>query len=174
MIIYEFLVNELDEIRRAYLIVGPYQLRNIEYLYKGLNNHHRSFQSSWFESHSNWLKYLPSSDAIYCLPYYLAIFFICVHWIRQFFMFVNVQKYDDIWKLIILYLINLWIIFSIFLLQLAPSKYLFFTTPLIIIIIIIIIILLEPIPSMTPQVFIFDYAPYKLCSLWLKEFDNAF
>ncbi|KAL0016445.1 hypothetical protein SO802_003514 [Lithocarpus litseifolius] len=30
-----------------------------------------SFQSSWFESHSNWLEYSPSTDSIYCLPCYL-------------------------------------------------------------------------------------------------------
>ena len=36
-------------------------------------------------------------------------------------MFINVQEYDDIWKLIILYSIDLWIIFSISLLQLSPQ-----------------------------------------------------
>ncbi|XP_075654685.1 uncharacterized protein LOC142624827 [Castanea sativa] len=69
--IYEFPVNEQDEIQRAYLIVGLYQPKNIEYPYKGLKNHCHSFQSSWFESHSNWLEYSPSRDAIYCLTCYL-------------------------------------------------------------------------------------------------------
>ena len=32
--IYEFPVNEQDEIRRAYLIAGPYQPRDIKYPYK--------------------------------------------------------------------------------------------------------------------------------------------
>ena len=51
-------------------------------------------------------------------------FFVCLHWTRQFFMFINVQEYDNIWKLIILYLIDLWIIFSISLLQPSlPSNY---------------------------------------------------
>ena len=72
--IYEFPVNEQDEIRRAYLIASPYQPRDIKYPYKGLKNHRRSFQSSWFESHSNWLEYSPSADSIYCLP--LATFFV--------------------------------------------------------------------------------------------------
>ena len=49
--IYKFLINEQDEIRRAYLIAGPYQPRDIKYPYKGPKNHHRSFQSSWFDSH---------------------------------------------------------------------------------------------------------------------------
>ena len=53
------------------LIAGPYQPRNIQYPYKGPKNHHCSFQSLWFESHSNWLEYSPSIDAICCLPSYL-------------------------------------------------------------------------------------------------------
>ena len=56
------------------LIAGSYQPRNIQYPYKGPKNHRRSFQSSWFESHSNWLEYSPSADSIYCLP--LATFFV--------------------------------------------------------------------------------------------------
>ena len=52
--IYEFPVNEQGEIRRAYLKASPYQPRDIKYLHKVPRNHHCSFQSSWFESHSNW------------------------------------------------------------------------------------------------------------------------
>ncbi|KAL4637784.1 hypothetical protein ACB092_03G100900 [Castanea dentata] len=68
---YEFPVNEQDEIRRAYLIAGPYQPKDIKYPYKGPENHRRCFQSSWFKSHSNWLEYSPLTDSIYCLPCYL-------------------------------------------------------------------------------------------------------
>ena len=53
------------------LKASPYQPRNIVYPYKGPKNYRRSFQSSWFESHSNWLEYSPSTDAICCLPFYL-------------------------------------------------------------------------------------------------------
>ena len=59
------------------LIAGPYQPRNIEYPYKGPKNYRCSFQSSWFESpswfesHSNWLEYSPSTNVIGCLPSYL-------------------------------------------------------------------------------------------------------
>ena len=42
----------------------------------------------------------------------------------------HVQVYDDIWKLIILYPIDLRIIFSKFLLQPGPPKYSFLATPL--------------------------------------------
>ena len=37
--IYEFFVNEQDEIRHAYLMADPYQPKNIEYPYKGPKNH---------------------------------------------------------------------------------------------------------------------------------------
>ena len=51
--------------------------------------------------------------------------FVCLHWTKQFFMFINVQVYDDIWKLIILYPIDLRIIFSISLLQSGPPQVIF-------------------------------------------------
>ena len=38
--ICEFLINKQDEIWRAYLKEGPYQPKNIDYLYND-NNHHR-------------------------------------------------------------------------------------------------------------------------------------
>ena len=44
----------------------------------------------------------------------------------------HVQVYDDIWKLIILYPIDLRIIFSIFLLQPGPPKYSFLATPMVV------------------------------------------
>ena len=69
--IYEFPFIKQDEIRHAYLIPSPYQPRDIKYPYKGPKNHRRSFQSSWFESHSNWLEYSPLIDSIYGQPCYL-------------------------------------------------------------------------------------------------------
>ena len=85
--IYEFLVNEQDEIRRAYLIASPYQPGDIEYPYKEPKNHRRSFQSSWFESHSNWLEYSPFSyvyielDSFSCLFIfkYMMIYFFSIN-----------------------------------------------------------------------------------------------
>ena len=68
--ICEFSINKQDEIRRAYLKEGPYQLKNIDYPYND-DTHRRRFQPSWFESHKDWLEYSPLMDAIYCLPCYL-------------------------------------------------------------------------------------------------------
>lgn len=68
---WEFPFNQRDEIRRAYLKVGPYQPRNIEFPFSGEGNNRRRFQASWFDAHSYWLEYSPKNDAIYCLPCYL-------------------------------------------------------------------------------------------------------
>ena len=68
--ICEFPINKQDEIRRAYLIEGPYQPKDIDYPYND-DTHRRRFQPSWFVSHKDWLEYSPSMDAIYCLPCYL-------------------------------------------------------------------------------------------------------
>ncbi|KAJ1441691.1 Zinc finger, TTF-type [Sesbania bispinosa] len=69
--IWEFPLNQRDEVRRAYLKVGPYQSRNITYPFSGEGNNHRRFQASWFDAHSYWFEYSPKNDAIYCLPCYL-------------------------------------------------------------------------------------------------------
>ncbi|XP_050259691.1 uncharacterized protein LOC126704710 [Quercus robur] len=68
--ICEFPINKQDEIRRAYLIIGPYQPKDIVYPYNDDTHCHR-FQPSWFVSHKDWLEYSPSMDALYCLPCYL-------------------------------------------------------------------------------------------------------
>ena len=65
--ICEFPINKQEEIRRAYLIEGLYQPKNIDYPYND-DTHRRRFQPSWFDSHKDWLEYSPSMDAIYCLP----------------------------------------------------------------------------------------------------------
>lgn len=69
--IWEFPLNQRDEIQRAYLKIGPYQPRNIEYPFSRDGNRNRRFQASWFDAHSCWLEYSPKNDAIYCLPCYL-------------------------------------------------------------------------------------------------------
>ncbi|KAG6725692.1 hypothetical protein I3842_02G044800 [Carya illinoinensis] len=61
----------LHEIRRAYLKTGPYQPKLSEYPFSGIGNQHRQFQFSWFQRYSNWLEYLPSKNAIFCLPCYI-------------------------------------------------------------------------------------------------------
>ncbi|KAK4599518.1 hypothetical protein RGQ29_009535 [Quercus rubra] len=68
--ICEFPINKQDEIRRAYLINGPYQPEDIVYPYNN-DTDRRRFQPLWFTSHKDWLEYSPSTDALYCLPCYL-------------------------------------------------------------------------------------------------------
>ncbi|XP_059456615.1 uncharacterized protein LOC132186648 [Corylus avellana] len=71
--IWDYPVNQRDEIRRAYLQHGPYQpiLRKEQYPLSGPEKHPRRFQASWFTQFSTWLEYSRSTDAAYCLPCYL-------------------------------------------------------------------------------------------------------
>ena len=69
--IWDYDVNQRDEIRRAYIMSGPYQPRLPEYPKSGSEKHHRRFQSLWFDSFPSWLEYSPTKDAAFCLPCYL-------------------------------------------------------------------------------------------------------
>ncbi|XP_059448307.1 uncharacterized protein LOC132179584 [Corylus avellana] len=70
---WDYPVNQRDEIRRAYLNYGPHQLilRKEQYPLSGPKKHPRRFQASWFTQFSTWLEYSRSTDAAYCLPCYL-------------------------------------------------------------------------------------------------------
>jgi len=69
--IWEYNVNQRDEIRRAYIKVGPYQFILTEYPKSGDPNHLRSFQPSWFNLFPSWLEYSCKKDATFCLPCFL-------------------------------------------------------------------------------------------------------
>jgi hypothetical protein len=71
-LMWDYPVNQRDEIRRAYLKHGPYQLifQKERHPLSGPKNHPRRFQTSWFIQFS-WLEYSGSKDAAYCLPCYL-------------------------------------------------------------------------------------------------------
>ena len=64
--IWEYHVNQRDEIRRAYIIKGLHQLALNTFKKSGKQN--RSFQASSFGNYSTWLEYSPTMDASYCLP----------------------------------------------------------------------------------------------------------
>ncbi|KAH9747461.1 DUF4371 domain-containing protein [Citrus sinensis] len=66
--IWDYDVNQQDEIRRAYIMSGPYQPRLPEYPKSGSEKHPRRFQSLWFDSFPSWLEYSPTKDAAFCLP----------------------------------------------------------------------------------------------------------
>ncbi|XP_042400838.1 uncharacterized protein LOC121990842 [Zingiber officinale] len=68
--IWEYPIEKRDEVRRAYIKVGPYQYMLSKYP-KSRKKHPRSFQVSWFKLFPSWLEYSPTADAAFCLPYYL-------------------------------------------------------------------------------------------------------
>ncbi|XLU64474.1 hypothetical protein S245_023683, partial [Arachis hypogaea] len=68
--IWNYPINQQDEIRRAYIKFGPYQFIMDEYPLSGLESHPRRFKAHWFKSFS-WLEYSPEVDAAFCLPCYL-------------------------------------------------------------------------------------------------------
>ncbi|XP_075507303.1 uncharacterized protein LOC142544109 [Primulina tabacum] len=63
-------VNHRDEIRRAYIKMGPYQPKLSEYPRSESGKQHRRFQYTWFKKFP-WLEYSPSKDAVFCFPCYL-------------------------------------------------------------------------------------------------------
>ena len=71
--IQEYDANEWDEIRRAYIKLGPYQSKLEEYKKTKFGRHSHKFKHSWFaiKEFSTWLEYSPSKDAAFCLPCFL-------------------------------------------------------------------------------------------------------
>jgi hypothetical protein len=69
--IWEYDVNQRDEIRRVYIKVGPYRRNISTYPKFGHANHLRSFQPSWFLLFLTWLEYSPDKDTTFCLPCFL-------------------------------------------------------------------------------------------------------
>ena len=69
----DYNVNQRDEVRRAYIMAGPFQPILSNYPKSTFGKQMRSFQRSWFQyqSFSKWLEYLIDKDAAYCLPCYL-------------------------------------------------------------------------------------------------------
>ncbi|KAL7154807.1 hypothetical protein ABFS83_03G028000 [Erythranthe nasuta] len=69
--IWQYRVNQQDEIRRSYIKMGPYQYYLANYPYSKKKKYRRRFQYSWFAQFPTWLEYSPTTDAAYCLPCYL-------------------------------------------------------------------------------------------------------
>ena len=68
--IWEYPMSQRDEILRAYLKWGPYQMRLENYPYSK-EKHPRRFQSSWLKMFPSWLEYSSTNDEAYCLACYL-------------------------------------------------------------------------------------------------------
>ncbi|XP_030931295.1 zinc finger MYM-type protein 1-like [Quercus lobata] len=64
--IWEYHVNQRDEIRRAYIKKGSHQPPLETFKKSGKCN--LSFQDFWYKNNSKWLEYSPTTDAAYCLP----------------------------------------------------------------------------------------------------------
>ncbi|CAN0920277.1 Zinc finger MYM-type protein 1 [Linum grandiflorum] len=62
--------NVRDEIRRAYLLKGPYQPRAHRFPYRQYGERRRRFMPSWFDQYK-WLEYSTAEDAAYYLDCYL-------------------------------------------------------------------------------------------------------
>ncbi|KAK2633924.1 hypothetical protein Ddye_028716 [Dipteronia dyeriana] len=69
--IWDYLVNERDEICRAYIKAGPFQPILDHYNKSGRDSHKRNFRSPWFQLFPTWLEYSPTTDAAYCLHCFL-------------------------------------------------------------------------------------------------------
>ncbi|XP_075640504.1 uncharacterized protein LOC142612275 [Castanea sativa] len=71
--IWEYDANERDEIRRAYIKLGPYQPKLDDYKKTKFGSHYHKFKHSWFaiKEFSTWLEYSPSKDDAFCLPCFL-------------------------------------------------------------------------------------------------------
>ncbi|KAM6586353.1 hypothetical protein CsatA_008958 [Cannabis sativa] len=68
--IWEYPPEKRDEVRRAYIKAGPFQIILSSYQ-KSEEAHSRSFQSSWFKLFPSWLEYSPKVHAAFCLPCFL-------------------------------------------------------------------------------------------------------
>ena len=65
--IWDYSVQQRDEIRRAYIKAEPYQPtppNSPDYIDKN----GRRFLSSWYKLFPDWLEYSPTKNAIFCLP----------------------------------------------------------------------------------------------------------
>ncbi|XP_050207299.1 uncharacterized protein LOC126656739 [Mercurialis annua] len=69
--ILEYPVTKHDEIRRAYIMLGPYQPILPKYPLSGPTSRPRHFIASWYSKFPSWLEYSPSKDAAFCLPCYI-------------------------------------------------------------------------------------------------------
>jgi len=64
--IWEYPVNQRDEVRRAYLKLGPMQPKLNKYKSSGPQGHQRHFQYDWFSLFPSWLEYSKSNGRAYC------------------------------------------------------------------------------------------------------------
>ena len=69
--IYDYHVNQCDEIRRAYYNYGVFQPKLSTFQKSRPEKHRHNFQHSWFKLFPTWLEYSPTKDATFCLPCFI-------------------------------------------------------------------------------------------------------
>ncbi|XP_038707267.1 zinc finger MYM-type protein 5-like [Tripterygium wilfordii] len=69
--INEYLVNDRDRVRRAYLQKGPTQPHGHMFPQKMISGMLRRFNEAWFDEYPSWLEYSVEKDSVYCLYCYL-------------------------------------------------------------------------------------------------------
>ncbi|KAG7594755.1 hypothetical protein ISN45_Aa01g034900 [Arabidopsis thaliana x Arabidopsis arenosa] len=69
--ISEYHPNERDEVRRRYLIKGPYQPRGHKFPKTLTGDKLRRFNPYWFDLYGGWLEYSVKKDKAFCLLCYL-------------------------------------------------------------------------------------------------------
>ena len=70
--IWQYPHSQRDEVRRAYLKLGPMQPRLQSYKASGVQGHQRRFKYNWFGMFPSWLEYSETSDRAYCLFCFLS------------------------------------------------------------------------------------------------------
>jgi hypothetical protein len=63
--------NDRNEIRRAYLMKGPFQPMLKSFPQRNIGGKMRKFNPQWYDSYRNWLEYSEIKNEVYCLPCYL-------------------------------------------------------------------------------------------------------
>ncbi|KAM5583814.1 hypothetical protein ABKV19_003607 [Rosa sericea] len=63
-------INERDEVRRKYILYGPYQPKLEEYPTHLCGDQDRRFNGMWFEKY-HWLEYSDENDKAFCFPCFL-------------------------------------------------------------------------------------------------------
>nr|XP_043632484.1 uncharacterized protein LOC122603755 [Erigeron canadensis] len=69
--ISEYHPNQRDEVRRRYLMRGPFQPRGYSFPKRMIGNKERRFCPAWFYKYSNWLEYSVKVDRAFCLCCYV-------------------------------------------------------------------------------------------------------
>ncbi|KAL6579335.1 hypothetical protein OROMI_009551 [Orobanche minor] len=67
--IWQCPVNIKDEIRRSYILRGPFQ-PDMEYPRTKIGDQYRRFKKCWFKQFP-WLEYSPHKDAVFCFPCFI-------------------------------------------------------------------------------------------------------